>query len=284
MIYFKLVMVALFWGGTVIATRIAAQTFGPFYGAAIRYIIAIVIFVPLALHLDKKAFKISLPQFLQLCVLGFSGIFMYNFFFFKGLKTVQASHGSLLLALNPVMVMLANAFMYKEKISNIKILGAVLSLLGVIIVISRGQPLGLFDGFEKGDAYMLFCPVAWTIYTLSIRTAMKTTTPVAASTWASITGCIMLLLFAGTETFPDVIPNDVWISLFYLGMLGTVLAFIWYYEAILKIGATKTAVFNNLVPVFALLLSVVILKETVYWYTWLGALLVVGGIVMINRR
>ena len=277
-------MVTLFWGGTVIATRVAAQTFGPFWGASIRYIIAIAILVPIALKMDRKAFKISLPQLLQLSVLGFSGIFMYNFFFFKGLKTVQASHGSLLLALNPVMVMFANAWMYNEKMGSRKITGAVMSLLGVVLVISRGEPFGLLQGFEKGDAYMLFCPVAWTIYTLSIRTAMKTTSPVAASTWASITGCVMLLMFTGTEDFPGLIPSDVWISLFYLGILGTVIAFIWYYEAILKIGATKTAVFNNLVPVFALLLSVAILKETVYWYTWLGALLVVGGIVMINRR
>ena len=284
MIYFKLVLVALFWGGTLIATRIAAQTFGPFWGASLRYIIALFFLIPLALYYRRDFFKISAKQLLQLSLLGFSGIFAYNYFFFKALKLVPASHGALLLALNPALVMLASAWLYKEKIDRPKIAGLILALVGVTIVIARGNISNLLNGFEEGDLYMLVCPIAWTVYTLAIRTAMKTTTAISAAAWASLTGCVMLLFFTGSETWPVEIPSGVWISLVYLGFFGTVLAFIWYYEAVQKIGATKTAVFNNLIPVFALLLSVVILKEEVFWYTWLGAILVVGGIVLINRR
>jgi drug/metabolite transporter (DMT)-like permease len=283
LIYLKLILVALFWGGTFIATRIAAQTFEPFMGASIRYLIASVVLVPMAYQVNRTFHSVSRKQFWQLCLLGFSGIFAYNFFFFKGLKLVPASHGALLVALNPIMVMLLSAWQYGERIRGIKVAGILISLMGVVLVISRGHPLQLFNSFEWGDAFMLGCPVTWAIYTLAGKAALKNTTPLEASAWASITGLAMLLIFAGFESYPTVVTGKVWIALSYLGLIGTVLAFVWYYEGVSKLGVTRTAIFNNLVPVFALLLSVVILKEEVFWYSWLGAALVITGVVIINR-
>ncbi len=283
MIYVKLILVALFWGGTFIATRIAAQTFEPFMGASLRYIIACVFLLPLAWKTNRDFLRVNKKQFFQLCLLGFSGIFAYNFFFFKGLKLVPASHGALLVALNPIMVMLFSAWKYGEKINNMRIVGMLIALMGVVFVISRGNPSELFSSFQWGDAFMLGCPVTWAVYTIAGKDALKTTTPIQASAWAALSGCIMLLLFAGTETYPDFVPGKVWIALSYLGIIGTVLAFVWYYEGVTKLGVTRTAVFNNLVPVFALILSVFILKEQVPLYTYIGAALVIGGVVIINR-
>ncbi len=283
MIYVKLILVALFWGGTFIATRIAAQTFEPFMGASLRYIIACIFLLPLAWKTNRDFLRVNRKQFFQLCLLGFSGIFAYNFFFFKGLKLVPASHGALLVALNPIMVMLFSAWKYGEKINKMRIIGMLIALMGVVFVISRGNPLELFSSFQWGDAFMLGCPVTWAVYTIAGKDALKTTTPIQASAWAALSGCIMLLLFAGTETYPDFVPGKVWIALSYLGIIGTVLAFVWYYEGVMKLGVTRTAVFNNLVPVFALILSVFILKEQVHLYTYIGAALVIGGVVIINR-
>ena len=252
-------------------------------GASIRYIIACIFLLPLAWKTNRDFLLVNKKQLFQLCLLGFSGIFAYNFFFFKGLKLVPASHGALLVALNPMMVMLFSAWKYGEKIKKIRIIGMLLSLLGVVVVISRGHPLALFSSFQWGDAFMLGCPVTWAVYTIAGKEALKTTTPIQASAWAALSGCIMLLLFAGTETYPDFVPGKVWIALSYLGIIGTVLAFVWYYEGVVKLGVTRTAVFNNLVPVFALILSVFILREQVQMYTYIGAALVIGGVVIINR-
>lgn len=283
MIYVKLILVALFWGGTFIATRIAAQSFGPFMGASARYIIASLLLMPLAYLVDKKFLAVGRSQFLKFTIIGFSGIFAYNFFFFKGLKLVPASHGALLVALNPAIVMLLSAWLYGEKIGRMRIAGLLLSLAGVIMVISRGNPLDLFSSFQWGDAFMLGCPITWAIYTIAGKSALRESSPLQATTWASMTGCALLLLFSGTETYPDDVPPRVWVALAYLGVVGTVLAFVWYYEGVRRLGVTRTAVFNNLVPVFALILSVLILHEKVEWYTYPGAGLVIGGVILINR-
>ena len=94
----------------------------------------------------------------------------------------------------------------------------------------------------------------------------------------------MLSIAALFEPHPVTVPLNVWISLAYLGLVATVLAFIWYYEGFIALGITRTAIFNQLVPVFALLLSVTVLQESVPVYTWIGATLVVAGVVLTNRR
>jgi drug/metabolite transporter (DMT)-like permease len=228
-------------------------------------------------------FSLHAQQFWLLCLLGFSGIFAYNYFFFKGLKLVPASHGALLVALNPSMVMLLSSLRYKEKISLVQVAGVVVSLFGVVLVISRGMILQLFSSFELGDAFMLGCPITWAIYTLAGKEALKKNSPLQATAWAALTGLGMLILFAITEPVPETVPPKVWLALAYLGVIGTVVAFVWYYDGVKKIGPTRTSIFNNLVPVFALILSVWILREQVSWYTWLGGLLVVSGVFLTNR-
>lgn len=283
-VYLKLVMTAMFWGGTFIATRIAAQTFGPFTGAGIRYTIALVFLLPLAFHQNRQMFRIKGSQLPILILLGLSGIFAYNYFFFKGLKTIPASRGALLAALNPTIVMVLSAIVYKEKITLRKLIGIIISLTGVVIVISRGKIIELLSSIESGDLFMLGCPLTWAVYTLAARPALKHASPLQATTWASLSGGLMLLLLAFTEPYPQDVPLKVWGALFYLGLIGTVVAFVWYYDGIKKIGPTRASIFNNLVPVFAVLFSVIILKEKVSWYTWIGGGMVIGGVLFVNLQ
>ncbi len=281
--YVKLVLVCLFWGGTFISTRIAAQTFGPFTGASMRYGVALVFLLPMAWKQNRQLFLVEKKIIPLLLLLGFSGIFAYNYFFFKGLKTIPASRGALLAALNPIFVMLMSAVVYRESITWKKIAGLLISLSGVVIVISRGRVTELLSSLEAGDLFMLGCPVTWAIYTLAGKPALRHTTPLQASAWASLSGFLMLLLFSASEPFPAHVPWKVSIAIAYLGIVGTVIAFVWYYQGIKKIGPMRTAIFTNLVPVFAVLLSVIILHESVSWYTWLGGLLVIGGVLLVSR-
>ena len=283
MIYIKLILVAIMWGGTFIATRMASQVFEPFTGASFRYAIALVFMIPLMLMKDKAALRINKKQFLQLLVLGGTGVFAYSFFFFNGMKRVPASHGSLIVALNPVLVMLISTLFGKERINGIRLVGLLLSLAGTAIVIARGDIFSLFSTFTWGDAFMLGCPVAWAFYTYFAKDALKTTTPLQASTWSILLGFLLILIFVPFEAYPTKVDWTVWLALAYLGICGSVLGFVWYYEGIQKIGPVKTSAFNNLIPIFAMILSVVVLGETIHGYTLYGSAMVIGGVFLINR-
>ena len=272
------------WGGTFIATKMASEVFGSFTGASFRYLFALVFMIPMLWWKDRNAFKLTGKQFRQLLILGATGIFAYSFFFFNGLRLVEASHGALIVALNPVLVLIMTAIMGKEKISGIKVIGIVASLAGTSIVIARGNYADLFSMFTWGDAFMLGCPISWAFYTYFAKDALKDTTPLQASTWAIILGLCLILFFVPSETFSSThIPPKVWLALLYLGVCGSVLGFVWYYEGIQKIGPLKTSAFNNLIPIFAMILSVILLGETIHGYMIYGSALVIGGVYLINR-
>lgn len=271
------------WGGTFIATRMASQIFGTFTGASLRYFVALLFMIPMAWFQDKQFFRISRKQFFQILLLGATGIFAYSYFFFNGLKLVPASHGALIVALNPVFVMIISSIFDKGKVGAIKIVGMILSLIGSAIVISRGDIFSLFTVFTWGDAFMIGTPLSWSMYTYFAKAPLKTTTPVQTSTLATVFGFFMVLIFAPFETFPKEIPFNIWLAIFYLGICGSVLGLVWYYEGVKKLGPIKTSAFNNLIPIFAMILSVLILGETLHTYTFYGAAFVIGGVFLINR-
>ena len=284
MIYIKLILVAIMWGGTFIATKMVSHVFGSFTGASYRYLVALLFMVPILLVKDPKAFKVTKKQLFQLSLLGATGIFAYSFFFFTGLRMVKASHGALIVALNPVLVMLISSSIGKERISSIKIIGLLLSITGTAIVIARGDLLDLFTMFTWGDAFMLGCPISWALYTYFAKDALKFATPLQASTWAIVIGLAMILFFVPFETYPTKVDWTIWLAIVYLGICGSVLGFVWYYEGIKEIGPVKTSVFNNLIPIFAVMFSVVLLDETIHAYMWYGSALVISGVYIINKN
>lgn len=283
MTYLKLVLVAAMWGGTFIATRIVSQSMGSFTGASLRYLVALLFMLPLMYMRDKNSFRITRKQFYYFALLGSTGIFAYSYFFFNGMRMVEASHASLIVAINPVLVLMLSSLLGKEKLNGIRVLGLLLSLAGTTVVISRGHPLELFSMFTWGDAFLLGCPVSWAFYTYFAKDVLHTASPVQTSTWATIMGFIMLLVMVPFEPMPAPFGITIWIALFYLGFCGSLLGLIWYYEGVKKLGPVKTSAFNNLIPVFALLFSVLILGETLHSYTLMGAILVIGGVFLINR-
>ena len=283
MIYLKLVLVAIMWAGTFIATKMASHVFGSFTGASFRYLVALLFMVPMMLFQNPKAFKVTRKQFIQLTLLGLTGIFAYSFFFFTGLRMVKASHGALIVAINPVLVMLISSLIGKERIAGVRILGLLVSLAGTAMVIARGDITDLFTMFTWGDALMLGCPISWAFYTYFAKDALTFATPLQASTWAILMGMVFILFFVPFEPFPVYVDWTVWLAIIYLGICGSVLGFVWYYEGIKAIGPVKTSAFNNLIPIFAMLLSVVLLGETIHGYMIYGSAMVISGVYLINK-
>jgi drug/metabolite transporter (DMT)-like permease len=239
--------------------------------------------LPLMFFTDRKAFRISRKQLKQMAVLGATGIFAYSFFFFNGLRLVKASHGALIVALNPVLVMLISSFIGKERISMLKLVGLLLSLTGTALVISHGDLDELFSRFSWGDAFMLGCPVSWALYTYYAKDTLSNATPLQASTWAILLGLLMISVFVPFESMPLQVDPEIWLAIAYLGICGSVLGFVWYYEGVQKIGPIRTSAFNNLIPIFAMALSVILLDEAVHAYMVYGAAMVIGGVFLINR-
>nr|WP_223827311.1 DMT family transporter [Undibacterium oligocarboniphilum] len=286
----KLVAVALFWGGTFIAGRLVAQQIPHMIAAALRFAVACALLLPLAWKLEGGLPKLTRSQMQATFALGATGIFLYNICFFSALERMPAGRTALFVALNPIVTALALAALFGERLGARRWAGIALAFTGAAIVITRGDLAGALHDISqsvgRGELFMLCAVCAWAAYTIIGKHALKGLSPIAATTYAALWGLLLLSCGALLE-----LPQFHWqqlgwqtgTALIYLGAFGTVIGFIWYYEGVKAIGPARTAVFNNLVPVFGISLGALLLGEPVLWSMLVGGLLVIAGVSLTNR-
>jgi drug/metabolite transporter (DMT)-like permease len=286
-IYGKLLLMALFWGGTFVAGRIVSQDVGPFSAAFLRFALASACLLALTLYKEGGLPRLRPPQVLAVLVLGLTGVFAYNVLFFEGLKTVAAGRAAVIVTCNPIFTALAAAIVFREPLNRWKIVGILLSVSGAILAITQGQPWRILsDSITWGDAAFLGCITVWVVYSLVGKRMLRDISPLAAVTWASLVGTVALLIPALNEGLWSTVghtPTPAWISIAYLGILGTVVSFTWYYEGIRAIGAARAAVFINIVPVSAILAAYFLLDEPIHLSLLVGGLMVGCGVYLANK-
>ncbi|MCE5264271.1 MAG: DMT family transporter [Deltaproteobacteria bacterium] len=286
-IYLKLVLTTVFWGGTFVAARIVAQDMGPFSASLLRFVAASLFLVALILRIEGAFPRPRRHQILPAILLGMTGIFAYNIFFFLGMKTVPAGRASLIIASNPAFISLLSALLFRERLGRGRIAGIIVCFGGALVVISRGDLRALMSGGTGwGELYIAGCVASWVAYTLIGKMIMKDVTPLAAVTWSCLIGTIALFPPALLEEVMGQAGNpgwEDWAGLLYLAFFGTVLGFIWYYQGIRAIGLSRASVFLNLVPVSGVFLGWLLLGEAISFSLLAGAALVIGGVFLTNR-
>jgi len=286
-IYLKLFLTAIFWGGTFVAARIIAQHVGPYSASFLRFFTASLFLLIVITMKEGRIPRLERHQILPALLLGMTGVFAYNVFFFLGMKTISAGRASLIVATNPVFIALLSAAIFRERLSAARGMGIFLCLAGATIVISRGAPLSIFTGgIGWGEIYVLGCVASWVAYSLIGKVIMRNFSPLAAVTYSCLIGGAALLVPACMEDLPLLLgrlyPED-WLGIVYLGLFGTVIGFFWYYEGIRAIGPSRASVFINFVPVSGVFFGWLILGETVNLSLLAGATLVIAGVYLTNR-
>jgi drug/metabolite transporter (DMT)-like permease len=288
MIYLKLFLTAVFWGGTFIAGRILAQEVQPWSGSFLRFLVASVCMIPLVWHFEGRLQPLRKRQLLLVFLSGMTGVFLYNVFFLTGLQTMMASRASVIVASNPVFISLFAALLFRgERLTLVKIIGIALSVSGAVYVISRGNPADILQGgLGRGEMLIFGCVLSWVSYSLIGKVVMKDVLPVSAATYACLFGAAALLppaLFEGMAGSLGNYSMPAWLSIAYLGFFGTCLGFVWYYEGIRQNGPSKTSVFIKFVPINTVIMAFFLLGETIDASLLIGAALVLSGIYLTNR-
>jgi len=286
LIYFKLILAAVFWGGTFIAGKIISHNIDPFSAAFIRFFIASFFLIFLTIKIEGHLPRLAPDKIFIVFLLGLTGIFSYNLFFFSGLNHIQANQASLIVAGNPIFISLCSVIFFKEKLNFLKVIGLCLSVTGALIVISNGRLFTILTlGIGKGELLIFGCVASWVAYSILGKKAMNDLSPIVSVCYSSIAGTLLLFfpaLFKGVFLNMASYKPVEWASLFYLGFFGTVLGFLWYYEGIKKIGPMKAGIFINFVPISAIILSFFILKESLTFSLVLGAVFVIAGVYLTN--
>jgi drug/metabolite transporter (DMT)-like permease len=289
-IYLKLFLTAMCWSGTFIAGRLLAGEVSPLSAAFLRFLIASVLLLLFTYRTYGHLPRPNGRQLAGLTVLGLTGVVTYNLFFFKGLTSVTAGRASVIIATNPIIITLFAAALFREPLNRYKVLGVVVSVCGAVIAISQGNPANLLKGgVGRGDGFILGSVLSWVAYTLVGKAVLGGLSPLVAVAYSAFIGTLVLgvpALGAGLLGRLGAFTLINWLSLAYLGIFGTVIGFIWYYEGIRAIGAGRASLFINFVPLGAILMGYLLLGEPMTLSLVAGTLLVVGGVYLtsITRR
>ena len=291
MIYLKLLLAMLIWGGTFTSAKMLGTEMDPIIAALFRFVLASSALLIMVLFKEGKLPGISKKQFFALLGMGATGIAMYNLLFFYGLLHAEASRGSLITATNPVLIAVAAIFLFKEKLTLIRLIGLVLCVFGAFLIISRGDFGVLFDkGIGLGEMAFIGCAISWATYTLIGRFISNELSSLVVIAYASSMGAILLLIVALIFK-PLLIVSalthlnlTVSLHLLYLAILATVIGFVWFQEGVKVLGAAKAAVFIYLMPVSAVFIAFVVLDEKLSLVLLIGAALIISGIYLVNRK
>ena len=285
--YLSLIFTTFCWGGTFVAGRILGETTSPINSAFYRFAIATIVLVFLIKIIDGKIPIPPKETWLRLLFLGLTGVFSYNILFFEGLKHIEAGRASLLIALNPLAITASAVILFGEKLSPKQYLGIFISLCGAVFVITNGHPSTIFTGgFGYGELAILGCVASWTAYSVTGRSVVGSISPITAVFYSSLIGTLLLLPFAmmaGCFSAAVNFDGKEWLNLIFLGLLGTAIGFTLYYLAIRKIGASRSSVFINLVPLFSIILSILLLDESLKKSVLIGGLILLLGVYLTNR-
>ncbi len=287
LVYVKLTLTAVFWGGTFVAGRIVARDVGPFSAALLRFLTASICLVLITWRAEGRLPLPGQRLLLPLILLGLTGVLSYNVFFFLGLERIEAGRASLIIANNPVFIALFSALIFRETLRPLAVAGILLSMSGAVLVITRGDLIAAVQGgVGWGELFIFCCVLSWVAYSLIGKTVLTSLTPLVTVTWASLLGMAFLSVPAwmeglGAEVFEYAVIS--WVGILYLGVFGTVAGFVWYYAGIREIGPARASQFINLVPVSAVLLAALLLDETLTVSLLAGGLLVLSGITLTNR-
>ena len=288
MIRLKLALMAVFWSGAFICGRIVADQIEPFSVAALRFFFAAVLLGGIFAVAKWKIPRLSGRQILWILTLGFFSVFAYNALFFTGFKTVTASGGALIIAATPAVVAIGAAVFFRERLNLKKILGIAASLKGALLVISGGNFAGvLTGGIGFGELCFVGCVLCWTAYSLVGRRLVDEFSAPTMVLLSMTAGALMLFFPA---VFAEDLPSQigefnsaVWLSVLFMAVFSSVLAFIWYYQGIREIGATRASNFINLVPLSAAGLGYFLLDETLSPPQILGGALIIVGVWLVNH-
>jgi drug/metabolite transporter (DMT)-like permease len=285
-------MAPLLWAGNAVVGRVVRELVSPMTLNFIRWLLAFVLLLPFALAVLRRDSPLW-PQWRRFAVLGLLGIGCYNAFQYLALQTSTPLNVTLVGSSMPLWVLAIGTLFFGAKVTQREIVSAALSMLGVLLVLSRGDWHQLFAlRLVPGDLYMMLATISWAFYSWMLA---RTTEPAAIRRdWAALLMAQMVfgLAWSGAFAASEWALTDAHIdwgwplaaALAFIAVGPALLAYRCWGIGVQRAGPQMAGFFINLTPLFAALMSAAFLGELPQWYHGAAFALIVGGIVVSSRR
>ena len=287
--YLFLILATIFWSGNFIVGK-AASIFEipPFSLNFYRWLFAGLILLPFTfkeLILKKNYIFKNLGFFI---ILGITSITIFNSIVYYSLHYTQVISGVLMISTIPVWIIFISSILKIEKTNIFQIIGVGLSLLGVIFIITKAD-LNLIKNldFNKGDLTMVVAMFSWAIYSALLKKKTYEISQITLLQVVIITGLIFLIpIYIIEMNLGNVIKLDkpFLLTLTYVVLFPGLASFFFWIKGIALIGANRAGAFLHLMPIFGAIMAMVIFKEKFMFYHILGAIFIISGITLSNKK
>ncbi|MCO7175119.1 DMT family transporter [Sporolactobacillus kofuensis] len=278
-----LVLANLFWAGNYVFGKYVVSDMTPVQMTFVRWLLAIIILYPLAQMIEKPTWLTIWKRWKILLVLSMLGIVGYNILLYEALRYTTSLNAALVNSINPAVIAIFAVWFLKEKLSVMNSLGLILSLIGVLLVLTQGALLQVFSiHYNHGDLLMLVAITVWTFYTL-IGKKLSDIPPIAGTAVSATIGLILLLPFFLTSGFSVHLSRNATLGIVYIALFPSVCSFIFWNSAIRVIGASKAGIYLNLLTVFTALISL-LLGNPITLPQLAGGVLVIIGVYLTNKK
>jgi len=272
----------LFWAGNFVLGKYVVTVLSPLWLTFARWVLALVVLIPLAILMEKPDIKQVARQWLPLVLMGLFGVIGYNLFLYSALEYTSATNAALVAALNPGVIVLFSFFLLREKITGWQGLGFLVSLVGVAVILTRGN-LGqiLHMEYNRGDLLAIGAVLVWTFYSI-IGKRIEGVAPITATASSTMLAVLMMLPFAVWQgvDFSAMHPLVV-TGFFYIVLFPSIFSFVFWNISVRALGANKAGITLNLIPVFTAIISVLLGESISASQIW-GGLLVFLGVTVAS--
>lgn len=276
-------LVMLFWAGNSITGRAVRDDIPPFTLAFGRWLIAVVALLPFALGPLRREWRGVVAGWRWIVVLGVLGVVCFNGFIYKGLHYTTAANALLLQASIPAVVTVLDRVLFGGRPGRLHVLGVVVSTLGVMAIVFKGDPAALMSlSFGRGDILVFCAVVAWSFYTVLLRKRP----PIPPALFLFLTFVLGALAMAPLSAMEAASGQVVrWgphalAAFAYVGLFPSAVAYFIYNRATAELGAARAGQAITLMPLFGALLSALLLGERLLPYHFAGMALILAGIVL----
>lgn len=270
----------LIWSANTVVAKAAAAVFAPEAISFYRWLLAAIVLTPFclrALLAQRRAIRPYLPRFAVLALLG---MVINQCLAYYAAHSTSATNMGVLTALIPLIGVLMSSLLFRQRIGLPTMLGVALSFLGVVYLLGRGHPAGLLDaGVGRGDVLVMIASASYALYSILLKRW-----PMPFGPWLNLyvqvlLAVAMLAPLAMSASSLAIPPQGIAMVLF-AGIGSSILAAFCWMRSVHRIGAERTGVYMNLLPLLTALIACVTLGETIQPYHWLGGSAILAGVVL----
>jgi drug/metabolite transporter (DMT)-like permease len=276
-------------GSFVVSNKIIVKYFPVFLASELRLLVGAAILLFLLFRQEKKIPSLSKRDAGIFFIQSFIGVFLFSIFMLTGLNYTTALEAGIITSLTPAFVGLISYFFLKEVLDRKQLAGITLAILGTLFINVFGMRLNIGLSYNSlyGNLLITGAVIGEAVFITFGKLASKELSALTISAMMSTISAILFLPLALSDALAfnfSAVPGAIWLLVLYSGVIVTVWAVLLMNQSLTIIPSGTAAVFTAIMPISAVVLSCIILKETFYWYHLVGIFFTLAGVILITKK